>query len=1039
MRKQLSMLMGLCVLLLLAATELSAQSKEIKGKVTDARDGSPIQGATIRAKGGKTSVMSDAQGGFSITVEARTRQLEISYVGYTTQSITLNGLAPVTIGLEQSGESLGEIVVVGYGVKSKRDVTGSVVKVMSKDIANTPATSFESALQGRAAGVQVSQQNGKLGQGINVRIRGASSVTAGNEPLYVVDGIPITTDDLSSTIAPTNALADLNMNDIESVEILKDASAAAIYGSRGSNGVVLITTKKGKAGTSKLELGYFHGNQRATGRRKFMNATEYVDYFKRAALGAAKQEFQLGYYNTLEESIEANNDYVTSRFTRYAAGENTWETGAVNTDWQDQVLRTAPLSQYDLSVTGGNDKTKVFFSGQYLDQKGILIGNSYKRYSGRLNIEHKVKSWLTAGANLSFARSLNYRVSNDNAFSTPLQIIALSPITPLVDPRTGLMSGALDLNTDAPNTNYPVYYNPLLNVDNAFYHTTVNRTIGNAYLNVNVLSGLVFRTELGMDQLNQSEESYYGKLTARNTGVSSGSGTYATTQMLNVNTNNYLQYVKTLGVMHSVDATLGMSYQNREMIYSTATGEQFPSDSYKTLSSAASKTDASSGSTSNTLISYFLRGNYKFANKYLLGVSGRIDGSSRFGANNRYGFFPAVSAGWVLTEESFLKGQSWLNFLKLKASLGVTGNDNISDFASRGLYTGDAAYGGQAGQKPTQIANPDLKWETSTGTDIGVEGSILHSRIGFEIGVYQRKTRDLILNVEVPGTSGFSTQYRNVGNLTNKGIEITLNTTNIASRDFRWTSMLNFSANKNKITNLGGQELGSSVNRAREGEALGVFVAREYAGVDPANGDALFVKNTLKADGTRDRSATNDYNSATDVVIGNPNPDFIYGFGNNFSYKGFDLDVLLQGVYGNQIFNKAGQYMSASGSNGFDNQTTDQLAAWKNPGDITMVPEARLFYPSGIDNSSRYISTGSFLRVKAVTLGYNLPVNLLNRIGLDRVRIYARAQNLFTITKYEGWDPEVNSDYQASNINLANDFYSAPQAKTIVFGVNIGL
>ncbi|MDR6339381.1 TonB-linked SusC/RagA family outer membrane protein [Filimonas zeae] len=1039
MRKQLSMLMGLCVLLLMAATGALAQSKEVKGKITDSKDGTPIQGATVHARGGKASVVSAADGSFSITVDARTRQLEVTYVGYAAQTVALNGAAPVTVSLEQSGETLGEIVVVGYGTKSRRDVTGSVVKVQSKDIANTPATSFESALQGRAAGVQVNQQNGKLGQGINIRIRGASSVTAGNEPLYVVDGIPITTDDLSSTIAPTNALADLNMNDIESVEILKDASAAAIYGSRGSNGVVLITTKKGKAGTSKLELGYYHGNQRATGRRKFMNATEYVNYFKQAGLGAAKLDYAAGYFNTLQEAIEDYESYIPSRFTRYAAGENTWETGAVNTDWQDEVFRTAPISQYDMSVTGGNDKTKVFFSGQYLNQKGILIGNSYKRYSGRLNIEHKLKNWLTAGANLSYARSLNYRVSNDNAFSTPLQIIALSPITPVIDPRTGLLSGALDLATDAPNTNYPVYYNPLLNVDNAFYHTLVNRTIGNAYLNANLLNGLTFRTELGIDQLNQTEESYYGKLTARNTGVANGNGTYATTEMLNLNTNNYFQYAKTFGTVHSLDATLGMSYQNRQMVYSTATGEQFPSDAYKTLSSAASKTDASSGSTSNTLLSYFLRASYKFANKYLLGVSGRIDGSSRFGTNNRYGFFPAVSAGWVLTEENFLKGEKWLSFLKLKASYGVTGNDNISDFASRGLYTGDAAYGGQAGQKPVQIANPDLKWETSTGADIGVEGSILQSRIGFEVEVYQRKTKDLILSVEVPGTSGFSTQYKNVGNLTNKGIEITLNTTNIQTRNFRWTSTLNFSANKNKITNLGGQELGNSVNRAREGEALGVFVAREFAGADPANGDALYITNTVKADGTRDRATTNDYNAATDVVIGNPNPKFIYGFGNTVSYKGFDLDVLLQGVNGNQIFNKAGTYMSASGSNGFDNQTVDQLAAWKNPGDITMIPEARLFYPNGTDPSSRYISSGSYLRVKAVTLGYNLPRTLLNQIGLDRVRVYARAQNLFTITKYEGWDPEVNSDYQASNINLGNDFYSAPQAKTIVFGVNIGL
>lgn len=1039
MRKQISVLTGFCLMLLLTALNAIAQTKDIKGKITDVKDGTPIHGATVRAKGGKASVVTAPDGTFSITVNEQVKQLEVSYIGYAPQSVSLDGQSVLSVALEQSGESLGEIVVVGYGTKTKRDVTGSVAKIQSKDISNTPATSFESAIQGRAAGVQVSQQNGKLGQGINVRIRGASSVTAGNEPLYVVDGIPITTDNLSSNGAPTNALADLNMNDIESIEILKDASAAAIYGSRGSNGVVLISTKKGKAGTSKIELGYYTGNQRATNRRKFMNAQQYVEYFKQAGVGAAKQDYAAGYYATLQDAEDDYESYVENHFTNYSAGTDDWQTGKINTNWQDQVFRVAPISQYDMSITGGNDKTKIFFSGQYLDQKGILIGNQYKRYSGRLNIEHKVKNWLTAGANLSFARSLNYRLTNDDEFSTPLQIVALSPITPVIDPRTGLTSGALDLATGSPNTSYPVYYNPLLNVDDAFYHTLVNRTIGNAFLNATIVSGLTFRTELGMDQLNQTEESYYGKQTARNTGVANGAGTYATTQMLNINTNNYFAYSKTFKNVHSIDATLGMSYQNRNQVYSTASGEQFPSDSYKTLSSAASKTDASSGSTSNTLLSYFLRANYKFANKYLLGVSGRIDGSSRFGANNRYGFFPAVSAGWILTEEQFLKQTKWLNFLKLKASYGVTGNDNISDFASRGLYTGDAAYGGQAGQKPYQIANPDLKWETSIGTDLGVEGSVLDSRLSFEVEVYQRKTKDLILSVQIPGTSGFSTQYKNVGNLNNKGIELTFNTINISTHDFRWTSMINFSVNKNKVTNLGGQELGSSVNRAREGQPLGVFVAKEFAGADPDNGDALYYTNTLKSDGTRDHSTTNDYNAATEVVIGHPNPDFIYGFGNTFSYKGVDLDILLQGVHGNSVYNGGGTYMSASGSNGFDNQTIDQLGAWKNPGDKTMIPEARLFYANGTDPSSRYISSGSYMRVKAVTLGYNLPKSITSHIGLDRVRVYARAQNLFTITKYKGWDPEVNADYQASNINQGVDFYSAPQAKTFVFGLNVSL
>ena len=331
-----------------------------------------------------------------------------------------------------------------------------------------------------------------------------------------------------------------------------------------------------------------------------------------------------------------------------------------------------------------------------------------------------------------------------------------------------------------------------------------------------------------------------------------------------------------------------------------------------------------------------------------------------------------------------MENSNWLSFLKLKASYGLTGNQNIPDFASRSLWVA-SGYGGVAGQTPSQLGNPDLKWETTAGVDVGLEASVLKNRISFEVDLYQRNTRDLLLNVEVPGTSGFATQFRNKGNLNNKGIEISVNSTNIAAKNFRWTSMINFSANRNKVTNLGGQVIRTGVNKAMEGQPLGVFVAREFAGADPANGDALYYKNTLK-DGVRDRGTTNDYNQAEDVIIGNPNPKFIYGFGNTLTYKSFDLDVLLQGVYGNQIYFQGGQYMSASGSNGYDNQTVDQLRAWKKPGDITDVPEARLNLAVGTDPSSRYISTGSYLRVKSVSLGYNLPARFAGKLKLDRIQ-----------------------------------------------------
>ncbi|MEP7144495.1 MAG: TonB-dependent receptor [Ferruginibacter sp.] len=1027
------------VFAILCINTVSAQKKQVSGKVTDSKDGSTLPGVTVSAKNEQSATITTADGTFTLMVPAKTTSLIFSHAGYKQSEVKItNGQANVA--LTMGDNQLAEVVVVGYGTKIKRDVTGSIAKVGAKELNNTPVTSFESAIQGRAAGVFVSQQNGKVGQAINVRIRGSASVTAGNEPLYVIDGIPLQNTNLSGNGAPTSSLADINTNDIESIEILKDASAAAIYGSRASNGVVLITTKKGKNGKSKIEFGYYTGPQKPTGKREFLNAKEFVDYTLDAAVRGGKYDWKENFtgYASEQEAIDDYVSFAESRLNRYSAGNDDYKTAKINTDWQEQAFQKAPISQYDLNFSGGNDKTTFYMGGQFLDQSGILISNGLKRYNGRVNLEHKVRDWLTLGVNMNFARSINHRLSDDDQFSTPLQIVALSPITPLIDPRTGLTSGALDLTSGKPNSNYPVYFNPLLNVENSSYVTTVNRTIGNLFANVNIAKGLAFRSEFGMDQLNQNEDEYLGRLTTRNSNAPSGYGRSNTDQILNINTNNFIQYTNIFNDLHNLDFVGGTSFQKWNIISNKAVGEQFPSDAFKKIASAALKSDASSTASEWALVSYFARANYKFKNKYLLSVSGRADGSSRFGANHRYGFFPAASVGWILSDENFLQNVQWLNMLKLKASYGLTGNSEIADFASRGLYTGDGGYGSFPGTRPTQIANPDLKWETTASMDVGIEASIIKNRITVELDYYNRDTKDLLLDVNIPGTTGFLTQLRNAGKLNNKGIEFTINTENIITRNFRWSTSINFGANKNKIVDLKGQQIGD-LNVAQEGQSLGVFFAREFAGADPNNGDALYYKNTLGTDGKRDRTTTNQYNDAENVIIGNPNPDFIYGIKNTVTYKGIDLDILLQGVQGNEIFNGGGQYMSASGSNGFDNQTRDQLNSWKNPGDITQVPEARQFFANGTDNSSRYISDGSYLRVKAVTLGYNLSPKLSGKLHIDRARIYVRAQNLFTFTKYKGWDPEVNADYQASNINQGVDFYSAPQLKTIVFGINIGL
>lgn len=1050
MKKFLFLLVGVLGLLW---QPVVAQDRRITGTVTSAEDGQTLPGVSVVVKGTTRGTQTDASGNYTLAVPANAGTLVFSFLGTNTQELPIGNRSTVNVTMTNDVRSLSEVVVVGYGTEQKSSLTGNVAQISGNAIQNLAVPSLEQAIQGRAAGVFVESQNGKLGQGIKVRVRGASSVSAGNEPLYVVDGIILTTDNQSSTSSATSPLADINFNDVESINVLKDASASAIYGSRASNGVVLITTKKGKAGKTKINFNYYTGTSQATRQRAFLNATDYVAMERRAAIGAGRYDWRTNQkasgYDSEQDAIDGYSNFVESRLKRYSAGTD-YTTGAVNTNWQDQVFRKAQVSQYDINASGGNDKTSFYVSGQYLDQNGILVGNRFQRFSARLNLDHKINDRFSIGMNLSQARTQNNRLSNDNAFSTPVQIVALSPITPVIDPRTGLLSGELDPATGLPNSNYPVYYNPLIGIQNSHYTTTVYRTIGNVYANYQIIPGLAFRSELGVDLLFQNEDSYYGRITDTGKSVG-GQGNNYQTNIINYTTNNFLRYDRTIG-RHVFDITAGTTYQQSNTNGNSVSGQGFVSDSYQTLASAATITSGSSFRTGYSFLSYFARANYKFNDRYLLAVSGRIDGSSRFGASNRYGFFPAASAGWVLTEEPFLKNVQFLSMLKLRASYGLTGNAQINDYASRGLYSltnsnlGGVKYSyvGAPGQAPTQLANPNLKWESTAQADIGIEFGVLNDRLTGEIDYYQKNTSDLLLNTNVPGTTGFSTRFANVGKLQNKGFELVLNSRNFVGA-FTWTTSLNVAANRNKITNLNGQViLGQDLNRAVEGQPIGVFYGREFAGADPANGDALYYLNTTNADGSVNRATTNDYNAAQQVVLGNPNPKFTGGITNTFGFKGFDLTVFFQGVQGNKIYNGGGQYMSASASNGFDNQTVDQLKYWDKAGDQTSVPEPRLFFANGTNPSSRYLSDGSYLRLKTLTFGYTIPQTLINRAKLQRIRVYFSAQNLLTLTKYKGWDPEVNADFNqpgttSGNITQGYDFYSAPQPKTITFGVNIGL
>lgn len=1009
-------------------TAVSAQDKKISGRVTD-ENGNPISGASVSIKGSSSGTTTDASGNFSLAVAAN-KIIEISAVGYEPLTLSSNA-ALFNVSLKTDIKSLSEVVVTGFGgAQIKKELTGNIARVKGKDIEFMPTPSVDAALQGRAAGVFVNSQSGKLGQAVTVRIRGNSSISASSQPLYVLDGVPVTTNDQSTYGGEMNPLTDINPNDIESIEVLKDASAGAIYGSRAANGVVLITTKRGKAGKTSITLNLQSGYSEATKRLKMLNSKEYAELI----IEGAKYNDDLD--GTDYDDPNSYVSYVKSEILDYFSyGE--WSKNPDKTyDWQDAVFQRAPYRQADLQIRGGTDRTRFFSSFQHLDQTGTIIGNNLIRSTGRLNLDQKANDWLDLGVSLSLSRTYNRRLPDDNAFSNPLQAIALMPMSPFIDPNTGLESG-----TPPGDVNIPLYYNPVLSVKYGKFTQDVYRTFGNTYFKAKLLPGLNFQSEFGLDYLSQNEEGYFQSQTVRNQtraarGVGSNTGTFIT----NYNTNSYFNYNKELG-SSKLNATLGMQYQQSSAKYNFTEGTDFPSNSFQKIASAATKSGGSSSQSDFRFLSYFLRANYSFDDKYLLSASARIDESSRFGKNARSGIFPSASAGWIISNEKFMDRVKFLSFLKIRASYGVVGNAEIGNFPQLGLFSGDAGYAGVGGQRPSQLGNDDLKWETTNQFDAGIDFGLFNNRVTGEIDYYIKNTTGLLLNVNIPATTGFTSIVKNLGTLENKGFEFVLNTQNLVG-DFKWNTTLNLAVNKGNVTNIQGQVIEggvSSMNRVVEGYPIGVFFTPEFAGVDPANGDALFYKNTKKADGSLDRSTTNDYNEAERIVAGDPNPDLIFGITNSFSYKGFDLSVFFNGVTGNQnnIYGM-GRYSSASMLYE-DNNTADQLGRWQKAGDITNIPQVRLYTINGSQASSRYIVDGAYARLRTASLGYTFNAKMLSRFKVEKLRVYVSGQNLLTFTKYPYWDPEVNADSFDSNIAKGNDFYTPPQPRTFLFGVNITL
>ncbi len=952
-------------------SSLWGQTLQVTGKVT-AADNIAIPGVTVQVKGLQKGTTTDVNGLYKLEV-APNATLIFSYVGMKTSEIPVNGQSRLNVSLEEENINLGELVVVGYSTTSRKLLSGSVGVVNEDEIKHAPVRTIDAVLQGKAAGVSINQNSGTPGGQNSIKIRGGSSINASNQPLIVIDGIPVITGDFSQISylgQEIDALSDLNPNDIEQFTVLKDASATAIYGARASNGVILITTKKGTYQKTSVNFNTSYGWQTMPAERipELMNAAQWNEY----------------------------------------KGTNVQ---GIDTDWMKEILQVAPTTNTELSVSSGNDKTRVFISGSYYKQDGTVKSTSYDRWSGRISVDHKLLKNLTIGGSVMTTYSTNWRVEGDQTTFGPLpNALSIPAIYPVYN-EDGTY------NEDGP------YANPIAIINETKNVAYTNRNNDNLYLEYKFLNGFTFTSKWNADVYTLREHEY-DPITSRQGAKYNGLGIEGATYVSNLVTSNVLQYVKSVREKHNFEALVGYSAEKYARRNSYIEAIDFPNENLQYITSAGTIRAASASSLDRGMNSYFGQFKYNYLYKYIFTATARADGSSKFGKNNRYGYFPSASFAWRVSEEKFMKKLKAVSELKLRLSIGVTGNDGIGDFASYGLYGGGFNYGGNSGIAPTQLPNPDLKWESTLQKGIGLDLGLFENRISLNVDLYYNKTYDLLLDRPLPSSSGFSVISANIGDLQNKGIELVLSTENI-KREFTWNTSFNFAANRNKILKLyEGQPItdqGRGGNWVVEGEPIGVFYGYRCLGVDPTTGNLVY------DDINHDGQITSDDLTKT----GNPNPDFTAGLTNTFSYKGFDLSVFLHMVYGNDIFNGNRIYLeSASGE---DNQTTTMLRRWMKPGDITDVPREGDTY-----KSSRFIENGSFMRIKNITLGYNFSRQLMQKIKLKSARLYVSGQNLYTFTSYSGMDPEVNY-YGNDNIILGTDFFTYPQSRTITVGLNVGL
>jgi TonB-dependent starch-binding outer membrane protein SusC len=967
-----------------AAVPQQAETRQVTGTVTSAEDGTTIPGVTVLVKGTAIGTITDINGKYEIEVPEENNILVFSFVGLQTQEVAIDGRNIIDVAMEAAMLNLGELVVVGYGTESSRLVSGSMGVVGDAEIKDVPMRTVDGVLQGRSPGVFISQNSGTPGAANSVRIRGNASISAGNEPLYVIDGIPMTTGDFSQvgfSGQGINALSDINPSDIESITVLKDASAAALYGARATNGVILITTKRGSQQRTNINFSGSWGLQEVIKKPEMLNAAQWLDYM----------------------GLEPDS------------------INPVDINYPDEIFRMAPMSSYELSASGGDKKTQFFISGNYYEQTGILLGTDFQRLNGRMNIDHQINQNVKIGGSFGTSYSLNNRVEGDRSLHGVLpNSISRPPVYPIY-------------NEDGTYNQDGFFSNPIAIGNEAINEAHSYRTLGNTYADIRFSEKFTFSTKWGMDYLSLREHSY-DPITTRQGATTNGLGIEAQTNILNIVSNNLVRYANTFADVHNLEALAGYSFEIFKRRIQYAEGIDFPGPYFQYLLDAGTIRLAEARATDRGINSWFGQVKYNYDYKYIFSFSGRYDGSSKFGTNNRYGFFPAASLAWRLSEENFFKALELpVNEFRLRASYGLTGNDGIPDFAFMDLYTGRANYLSRAGIAPAGLPNPDLKWETTKQFNIGADIEFFDERIAFSFDYYNNKTSDLLFSRPISMTAGFSSITTNIGELENKGIELALNTINIRNSDFEWSTRFNISHNKNEIISLYKDQNLLDLDRYSPssvivGEPISVFYGFNSLGVDPTTGDLVF----------EDVDGNGVINSDDRKVIGDPNPDFTGGLSNNLRYKQFDLNFFIQFSYGNDIFNATRIFTEAM-TYADENQSIDILRRWQQPGDITDMPRADADNINANNRiSSRFVEDGSYARLKNLTLSYTFDSKIAERIGMKSARIYFAGANLITITDYSGMDPEVN--YTGNNNLLrATDFFTYPQARTYTIGINLGL